>query len=103
MSPTSTATSAFYNDTFCDVFLYNDDYIYGMQDSGIEVEHNAQRVIKVLTTSVVGIYKDESGVEQLPASTIMQGDVEYDIISWQYHGNQREEILLIIEGDSRGR
>lgn len=102
MSPTSLATKAFYNATFCDSYVYGGTAIFAMQDQNIEVEHTRQRVVKVLTSSIVGITKDANGVEQLPYQEITHGTDVFDIISWQYHGNFREEIILVIEGDSRG-
>ncbi len=102
MSPTSLATKAFYNATFCDSYVYGGTTIFAMQDQNIEVEHSRQRVIKVQVSDIVGITTDLDGYEQLPYQVITHGTDVFDIISWQYHGNMREEIILIIEGDSRG-
>ena len=102
MSPTSLATRAFYNSTFCDEYVYLGKTIFGMQDQNIEVEHTRQRAIKVQVSDIGVITLDAKGVEQLPSRDISIDGNVLDIISWQYHGNMREEIILVIEGDSRG-
>jgi len=99
--PIDRTLKAFYNATFCDAYDYQGVSIWGMQDQNIEVEHTRQRVIKV-QTSDIAVVKDGNGVDQLPSKTISSDGTDFDIISWQYHGNKREEIILILEGDSRG-
>lgn len=99
--PISHTLKAFYNATFCDAYDYDGVSIWGMQDQNIEVEHTRQRVIKV-QASDIEIVQDGNGIDQLPSQTISLGATEFDIISWQYHGNKREEIILVLEGDSRG-
>lgn len=92
---------AFYNEKFCDTYEYQGRGIFGMQDEAIEVEHTRQRAIKVQSSDMY-VFRDANGINQLPANLISLHGVYYDIISWQYHGNKREEIILILEGDSRG-
>lgn len=99
--PTSHTLRAFYNAKFCDVYVYGGVNIFGMQDQNIEVEHTRQRVIKVQSSDIVTVV-DANNVEQLPLLEITENGTVFEIISWQYHGNKREEILLILEGDSRG-
>lgn len=102
MSPIDKSLKAFYNAKHCDVYVYGVVSIFAMQDQNIEVEHTRQRVIKVQTSDIVGITVDANGNEQLPLMEISLGATVFEIISWQYHGNHREEILLILEGDGRG-
>ena len=93
---------AFYNKIFCDVYVYNGVGIYGMQDSNVTVERSKQRVLKVQSVDLQPLLEDANGIYQLPSKTITKGSETLKIISWQYHGNRREEVLLIVEGDSRG-
>ena len=98
----SATLKAFYNSKFCELHGYNGADIYLMKDSTVTVERSRQHVLKAQTTDVQPITEDTNGIEQLPSKTLTKGSEMFKIISWQYHGNRREEILLIVEGDSRG-
>lgn len=92
---------ATYNSRFCDTYTYGTASIFGMSDNSIEVDNNRQRAIKVQSSDITTT-KDTNGVEQLPSKEITLGADTFKIITWQYHGNQREEIILVLEGDGRG-
>lgn len=93
--------ATFYNEDFCDKYMYGGTYIFGMSDSGIEVEYSRQKAIKVQTSDIATTI-DDNGIEQLVTNIISLNRKQFKIISWQHHGNKNEEIILILEGDSRG-
>ena len=83
------------------VFGY--DVLYGgvsvkvMRDIYVLTEHEKQKALKI-KTSDVATSLDASGNIQLVTNEIDSKR----IISWEYSGNEREEIILIIESDGRG-
>jgi len=89
--------SAIYNPKFSDVYSYGGKDVFINQDNtNIEVEFTHQRALKIRASDVT-IVNDDIAVK-----TISRDGIDYRIISWQYCGNRREEIILIIEGDQRG-
>ncbi|MCB5278956.1 MAG: hypothetical protein M0Q19_05125 [Candidatus Cloacimonetes bacterium] len=97
----SKVLQATYNSRFCDTYTYEGNSIFGMSDNSIEVDNNRQRAIKVQSSDITTT-KDTNGVEQLSTKEISLGTDTFKIITWQYHGNKREEIILVLEGDGRG-
>ena len=88
---------AIYRKPFADVYTYGGNKVFCVQDNThIEVEYTHQRALKIRTSDVT------MNGDDIAVKTISKDGVDYDIISWQYHGNRREEIILVIEGDQRG-
>ena len=83
-------------ESFGKEYIYNSIPVLLLQDMEIVIEHESQRAFKIREKDVPRTIID--GVEQLNENTI--GGM--DIIGWEYHGNHREEIILIVESDSRG-
>ncbi len=82
--------------TFGAEYDYAGTKVLMMQDEKIIIEHEMQRAFKIRSKDVPRTIID--GVEQLNEN-IING---MNIIGWEYHGNHREEIIFIIEGDGRG-
>ena len=92
---TTLALEATYR-AFGNVYDYAGNEVLMMSDIEIVVEHQSQKAMKIRTTDVPRITVD--GFEQLVNNTI--GGMK--IVSWEYHGNDREEIIFTLESDGRG-
>jgi len=105
MSNRSRATHRTVNATYRKFGLlcqYNGREILYMEDMDIVFEHGSQKVIKVRTWQL-NLFDHNLNELSLKTHTLGIGRNMYRIISMEYHGNDDEEIMLILEGDAFAR
>jgi hypothetical protein len=82
---------------FGNIAQFNGREILWMDDIDIDFEHDLQKTIKVRVWEF-NLLDIELNELRLKAHTLGIGRNLYRIISFQYHGNDQEELILILEG-----
>jgi hypothetical protein len=85
---------------FGQIMQYNGREILFMTDSDItfqSYEHGLQKLVKVRTWEL-NLTDHQLNELSFKAHTVGIGRNMYRIISFEFHGNDREEIILVLEG-----
>ena len=74
--------------------------ILSMLDENLSFEHDLQRAIKIRSNDI-NLKRDTEGILHLPSNEIFFKGKMRKIQSWTFHGNDLEEIILLIEWNGR--